>query len=144
MIVALDTNILVYAHREEAEHHQAAKRLVARYADGDAPWALAWPCLYEFLRVVTHPRVFHPPTRQTVAWQAVESLLDSPSLMLLTETQTHRHLLGDIVASASLAGNLFHDAHIAALLSEHGIHEILTTDEDFRRFAGLKVTHPFR
>lgn len=144
MIVALDTNILVYAHREGTPHHQAARLLVARYAEGDAPWALTWSCVYEFLRVVTHRKVFHPPTAAAVAWEDIANVLQSPSLMLLTETERHRFILDDLLKQADVQGNLWHDAHIAALLLEHGIREILTTDADFRRFPGLTVTNPFR
>ena len=61
-MIALDTNILVHARRAELAHHEAARTLVARLAEGDAPWAIPWPCVYEFLRVVTHPRVFDPPS----------------------------------------------------------------------------------
>ncbi len=59
---ALDTNVLVYADREETPEHETALRLVRSLATGSEPWILPWPCIYEFLRVVTHPRVFHPPT----------------------------------------------------------------------------------
>lgn len=144
MIVAVDTNILIYAHREETEQHLVARKLISDYAEGNSPWALAWPCLYEFLRVVTHVKVFHPPTPIPLAWEIVTSLLDSPSLLLLTETERHRHVLADLLSSVKPAGNILHDVHIAALLLEHGVSEILTADEDFRRFPGLKTTNPFR
>lgn len=141
---AVDTNILVYARREEAPHHAAAKRLLRELATGSEPWALAWSCLYEFLRVVTHPRIFHPPTPLERALEGVLALLGSPSLTLLTETERHAPTLVELLRSAPVVGNLLHDAHIAALLFEHGVDEILTVDEDFRRFPGLKVTNPFR
>ena len=144
MIAAVDTNILIYAHREETEQHPVARKLISDYAEGNSPWALAWPCLYEFLRIVTHAKVFHPPTPISLAWEVVTSLLDSPSLLLLTETERHRHVLADLLSSVKPEGNVLHDAHIAALLLEHGVREILTADDDFRRFPGLKVTNPFR
>lgn len=140
----VDTNVLVYADREETPDHQVAKRLLGELATGSEPWALPWPCIYEFLRVVTHPRVFHPSTPVDEAWEAVELLLDSPSVLVLSEGERHRRIMDDLLRAVPVTGNLFHDAHIAALLLEHGVNEILTADEGFRRFPGLKVTNPFR
>ncbi|MBI4208074.1 MAG: PIN domain-containing protein, partial [Deltaproteobacteria bacterium] len=139
MITAIDTNILIYAHREEAPHHQKAKRILTQFAEGNDPWVLPWPCIYEFLRVVTHPKVFHPPTPTEIAWAAIENLLQSPMILLLSEAERHPHILSDLVKATSIKGNILHDAHIAALLIENGILQILTADEDFNRFSGLKV-----
>jgi toxin-antitoxin system PIN domain toxin len=144
VITAIDTNILIYAHREEAPYHVEAKKIVYQLAEGSDPWALAWPCIYEFLRVVTHPKVFHPPTSTEVAWTSMENLLQSPMLLLLSETERHSYILSDLLKSTSVKGNLIHDAHIAALLIENGIPEIMTLDGDFHRFPSLKVTNPFR
>jgi toxin-antitoxin system PIN domain toxin len=140
---AVDTNILVYADREEAPHHLIALRLLRALATGSEPWVLPWPCIYEFLRVVTHPRVFFPPTPIREAWAGIETLLESPSVVLISEGKRHRQVVDDLLRTSSLSGNLLHDAHIAALLLEHGVAEILTADDDFRRFPGLKVTNPF-
>jgi toxin-antitoxin system PIN domain toxin len=142
-VIALDTNILVYARREEAPHHASARRLLRQLAEGDEPWALPWPCVYEFLRVVTHPRVFDPPTEIMAALEDLTTLLESPSLVLLGEGPAHAGHLLHTVRSGQAAGNLIHDAHIAALIREHGIHELWTTDRDFSRFPGLRVKDPF-
>jgi uncharacterized protein len=141
---AVDTNILVYARRQEPPEHPVARRLLGQLSTGADPWVLPWPCIYEFLRVVTHPRVFHPPTPIQAAWEAIEALLDSPSIMVISEGPRHRAILADLLQGAPVTGNLLHDAHIAALLIEHGVGEILTADDDFRRFRKLKVTNPFR
>jgi len=142
-VIALDTNILVYARRAEAPFHAQARALLADVAEGDRPWALAWPCIYEFLRVVTHPRVFDPPTDLEAALEDVESLLESPSLVLLGEGPAHSAVLREAVLSARATGNLIHDAHIAALLLEHGVRELWSADRDFARFPGLRVRYPF-
>lgn len=84
-MIALDTNILVYARREEAPFHNEAEALLRQLAEDETPWALPWPCVYEFLRVITHPRVFDPPTDLEVALEDLDSLLDFPSLSLLGE-----------------------------------------------------------
>ncbi len=142
-MIALDTNILVYARREELPQHPRARALLTRLAEGSAPWALPWPCVYEYLRVVTHPRVFDPPTDLDAALADLESLLASPSLVLLGEGPGHPTHLRRLVAAGKAAGNLVHDAHIAALVVEHGAHELWTTDRDFARFPGLTVRDPF-
>lgn len=143
-MIALDTNILVYARREEATHHAAAKRLVHDLASGDRLWALAWPCVYEFLRVVTHPRVFDPPTDLDVAIEDLESLLDAPSLVLLGEGPAHPAHMARTLKDGRAIGNLAHDAHIVALAIEHGVREIWSTDRDLTRFPGIVARDPFR
>jgi uncharacterized protein len=141
-VIALDTNLLVYARREELPHHQAALSLLARLAEGDEPWALAWPCVYEFLRIVTHPRVFDPPTVLEHALDDLQSLFSSPSLVLLGEGPAHAGHLRRVVAEGGAVGNLAHDAHIAALAVEHGVSELWTADRDFARFPGLRSRNP--
>lgn len=143
-MIALDTNILVYARREEAPHHDQALELLTIMAEGDDPWALPWPCVYEFLRVVTHHRVFDPPTTLEDALEDLQSLLDSPSLILLGEGPSHPEHLRRLVSEGEATGNLVHDAHIAALCVEHGVRELLTADRDLARFPGLASHNPFR
>ncbi|HKS97333.1 MAG TPA: TA system VapC family ribonuclease toxin [Terriglobia bacterium] len=141
---AVDTNILVYARRQEPPEHDVARKLLNQLSTGADPWVVPWPCIYEFLRVVTHPRVFHPPTPLPAAWAAIEVLLDSPSVVVISAGPRHRTILADLLRRAPVTGNLVHDAHIAALLIEHGVGEILTADDDFRKFREIKVTNPFR
>src|SRR2546425_763975 len=139
---AIDTNILIYAEITSSDHHEQDRDLLTRLAEGAAPWAVPWPCVYEFLRVVTHPRVFHPPVPAAVALADLQSVLASPSLVLLAETERHFEVLDAVVRQSAVAGNLIHNAHIVALCLEHGFTELLTADRDFARFAGLKVINP--
>ncbi len=142
-MIALDTNILVYARREELPEHDVAAGLLRNLAEGSQIWFLPWPCVYEFLRVVTHPRVFDPPTDLGVALEDLGSLLRSPSLVLIGEGRGHFRRLREAATDARVFGNLVHDAHIAALCLEHGVTELLTRDRDFGRFKGLAVRDPF-
>lgn len=142
-MIALDTNILVYARRAELPEHDLALRLLRDLAEGIEPWALPWPCVYEFLRVVTHPRVFDPPTELEAALEDLEAMLRSPSVVLLGEGPGHFRHLREAAASGRVFGNLVHDSHIAALCLEHGVSELLTRDRDFARFDGLVIRDPF-
>lgn len=142
-MIAVDTNFLVYARRTGAIHHTEAKRLLAELSEGLRPWAIPWPCVYEFLRVVTHPRVFKPPTPLGTALEELDRLFDAPAITLLGERSGHRAHLRHMLQSGRASGNVVHDAHIAALLREHGVREFWTTDKDFHRFPGIPVRNPF-
>ena len=140
---AIDTNILIYAEVESSPRHGPALKLLQGLAEGALPWAIPWPCVYEFLRVVTHPRVFHPPVPLDTALKDLQQLLASPSVVLLAETARHAAILDQTLRQAAATGNLIHDAHIAALCLEHGVSEIITGDRDLSRFAGLRIVNPF-
>ena len=141
-MIALDTNILVYARRAETAPHRAARALVEELAHGERPWALPWPCIYEFLRIVTHPRVFSPPSGLDDVIEDLESLFASPSLTLLGEGPAHATHLRAMVLAGRATGNLAHDAHVAAIAIEHGVRELWTADRDFTRFPGLATRNP--
>lgn len=140
---AVDTNVLVYSEIVSSRHHRAARRLVNELAEGPVVWAIPWPCIYEFLRVVTHPRVFSPPVPLEIAMDDIGQILASPTLLLLSETERHAEVMNSVVIDSGVTGNLLHDAHIAALCIEHGVSELVTGDRDFSRFA-LRVADPFR
>jgi toxin-antitoxin system PIN domain toxin len=139
---AVDTNILVYSEIISSSHHVAARSLLTQLAEGSVPWAIPWPCIYEFLRVVTHPRVFSPPVPIAIALQDLDQILMSPTLVLLSETERHADVMKIVLKDAGVTGNLLHDAHIAALCVEHGISELVTGDRDFKRFP-IRVFNPF-
>ena len=142
-MIALDTNLLLASRRRELEHHAAARRLLAGLAKGRDPWAIPWPCAYEFLRVVTHRRVFAPPTLLAHAVEDLVALLAAPALVMLGEGPAHAAHLERAVLAGQASGNLAFDAHIAALCVEHGVSELWTLDRDFARFPGLRVRNPF-
>jgi toxin-antitoxin system PIN domain toxin len=142
-VVGLDTNILVAAHRAGVPQHADALALLERLSEGRVPYAVFWPSLYEFLRVVTHHRVFDPPSTPAEALQAVDDFLAPPVVRVLSETPLHRDLVRRVVLESGATGNLVHDAHLVALALEHGVHEVLTLDADFRRFLHVKSRNPF-
>ncbi len=85
-MIAVDTNIMVYAHREDSPWHEPAYARLAELAEGRAAWAIPWPCLHEFLAIVTHPKIYSPPSPLEAALAQVEAWMESPSLVLLAET----------------------------------------------------------
>jgi uncharacterized protein len=84
-VIAVDTNILVYAHREDSPWHEPAYARLAELAEGRAAWAIPWPCLHEFLAIVTHPKIYSPPSPLETALAQVDAWMESPGLVLLAE-----------------------------------------------------------
>jgi len=142
-VIAVDTNVLVYASRATAPQHAAAVALLSEMARGAAPWGLPQPCVVEYLRVVTH-RAFAPPLPPADAWANIATVLASPSLQVLVPTPRHFDVFREVCAESGATGDLVFDAQIVALCLQHGVREIVTADRDFRRFRGLKVRDPFR
>jgi toxin-antitoxin system PIN domain toxin len=141
-VIAVDTNLLVYAHREDSPWHAAAYGRVAELAEGRSAWAIPWPCLHEFLAIVTHPRIYAPPTPLAQALDQVDAWIESPSLVLLGETDGHWGRLRESVASSRATGPAAHDARIVTLCQEHGVRELWSAERDFSRFPGLAVRNP--
>ena len=141
-MIAVDTNVLVYAHREDAQMHEPALRSVLELAEGKARWAIPWPCLHEFLAIVSHPRIYAPPTPLTRAVEQVDAWLESPSLVVIDETEGYWVALTDILRTSKVAGPRVHDARIAAICVHHGIREFWSADRDFSRFPSLVVRNP--
>ncbi len=135
-------HILVYAHREDTSWHDEAMRCITKLAEGNNSWAIPWPCLHEFLAIVTHPRIFKPPTPITTAVNQVEAWLESPSLILLAEAANYWSEIRAAVLVGRIAGPAVHDARIAALCKQHGVQELWSADRDFSRFTDLILTNP--
>lgn len=138
-MIAVDTNILVYAHREELPQHGLARDRLIELAEGPSRWAIPVFCLGEFLRIVTHPRLFDPPFGLGEACEALGRVLDSPSLVVLMPAERFWALLARAVAEANAAGNLVFDAQIVAVCREAGVSALLTEDRDFDRFPGFRT-----
>ena len=138
-MIAVDTNVLVYADRTELPKHAAALAAIRDLAEGREAWALPVFCLGEFVRVVSHPRLFDPPTPASEAVAAVAALLESPSVRLLSPGPRYWAILADLVRDGEVSGNLVFDAQIAAVCLEHGARTLLTDDRDFARFPKIAL-----
>lgn len=141
---AVDTNVLVYAHRREAAEHHVAAELLRGFASGSTPWAIPWPCAYEFFSVVTNPRIWKDAaSTPKQAWAQLEAWLASPSIRLLAETDDFAAILGHLVQRPRVRGPLIHDARVAALCLAHGVEKLVSRDRDFALFPELKIENPF-
>ncbi|MGH9393751.1 MAG: type II toxin-antitoxin system VapC family toxin [Terriglobales bacterium] len=138
----MDTNILVYAHRRESPWHGAARAAMADLLGRAANWAIPWPCVHEFLGVVTNARGFATPTPMAAACRQFEYWMESPELRLLGEAPNHWQVLCKILEAGKLSGPRVHDARIAAICLQHGVEELWSADRDFSRMAGLRVRNP--
>lgn len=133
-MIALDTNVLVYAHRAEMPLHRVAMKRLRDLVEGSTPWALPAFCIGEFVRVVTHARIFHPPTDLEPALEFIAHVLGSPSARLLVPGVTFPTLFAEACRAGAVQGNLAFDAQVVAVCREHGVTDILTEDRDFSRF----------
>ena len=143
-MIAVDTNLLVYAHRREARIGDAAHALMVELAEGDRAWAIPWPCCYEFLSVVTNRRIWKDDaTTPEQAWRQFEAWTASPSNRMIGETEDFAVILRRFVHRPHVVGAAVHDARIAALCVAHGVDALLTRDRDFSLFPELPTRNPF-
>jgi len=144
-VLAVDTNILVYAADTRSPFHAPCRDWLDRQRARPEAWYTTWPIIYEFMRVTTHRGVMLQPWSARVAWEFIAALLASPGLGVLVATERHAEVAGEVISELPhLAGNILHDAHTAILMREHGIGRICTRDTDFNRFPFLEVIDPLR
>lgn len=136
---AIDTNVLIHAHREEMDKHKEALELIHDLAEGDTAWAIPVFCISEFLRIATHSRVFDPPTPLETALTAIEDLIQSPSVCLLFPQDGYWSIFTRVMRQGNALGNIVFDAQIVALCLEHGVQTLVSEDRDMRRFKDLEV-----
>jgi toxin-antitoxin system PIN domain toxin len=141
-LIAVDTNILVYAYRRDTPQHVAAAGAVAELAEGAEPWAIPWPCVHEFLAFATNQRLQSRPLPTDAALLQVEEWLRAPAIALLAEGPGYADELSALLRSSGATGGRVHDARIAALCLYHGVSELWTADRDFARFPSLRTRNP--
>jgi toxin-antitoxin system PIN domain toxin len=141
-LIAVDSNILVYAHRRDSSFHQRADEQVTDLAESRRPWTIPWPCVHEFIAVVTHPRVYSPPSRPSEAIAQADAWFQSRGFTYLGESSGYWEVLRQLLGRGDIRGPRVHDARVAAICLLHGVREIWSADRDFRRFQGLRVVNP--
>jgi toxin-antitoxin system PIN domain toxin len=141
-VIAVDTNLLVYAHRFDSVWNERAYSCLRELAEGAPNWAIPWPCLHEFLAIVTHPQIWDPPTPLHAAVEQVSAWTESPTVVLLAEGGPYWSELRKLVATARVSGSRVHDARVAALCLVHGVRELWTVDRDLSRFPSLRTRNP--
>ena len=141
-MIAVDTNILVYAHRGDSPFHERARSALESLANGTREWAVPWPCAHEFLAIVTHPRIYRTATPTATALAQLRALHALPNLVFIAEIDEHLQHLEPLTLDARVQGAAVHDARIAAICLSHGVAELWSADRDFARFPALKVRNP--
>lgn len=141
-MIAVDTNLLVYAHRRDSPWFEPARQALRPLIEGAAPWAIPWPCVHEFLAISTHPRIYRPPTEPARAQKQVAALLASPSVVLLSEPAGYWPVLARVIETGQVTGAKMHDARIVAICLCHGVAELWSADRDVSRFPELKTRNP--
>ena len=143
-MLAVDTNVLIYAHRKEASEHAIAWKLVRDLAEGERRWAIPWPCVCEFLSVVTNTRIWkNAASAPKEAAAQIDAWVSSPSLELIGETGDFWGILGELVRRPRVRGPVIHDARVAAICLAHGVQALVSRDRDFSLFPELAVENPF-
>src|SRR5262245_38932231 len=141
-MIAVDTNLLVYAHKQGSPFHAAAVEAIDSLRHQPAPWAIPWPCIHEFIGIATHSGIYKPASTLAEAFGFVDALLASPQLHLLAESPGYFEKLREISTPAKLKGPRIHDARIAALCLHHGVSDLWSVDRDFSAFPQLKIGNP--
>ena len=141
-MIAVDTNILIYSHREESPWHERAKERIEALRQTSAVWAIPCPCMHEFIAIVTNPRIFAKPTPLATAFAAIHAWEAAGNLNLIAESPGYLEKLEQLSRSANLTGPRIHDARIAALCLHHGVRELWTADRDFSLFPQLNTRNP--
>lgn len=141
-MIAVDSNILVYAHREDSPWHIPAEKRLTELANSGFPWAIPWPCVHEFLGIVTNPRIYRRPSLVTEALDQVGAWLECPWLYTIGELDGYWEVLASHLRSGRIVGSMVHDAKIVAICQQHGVEMLWSADRDFSRFQGMEIVNP--
>ena len=140
-MILVDANVLIYASMSSLPRHEPARLWLDARLSGRERVGLPWPSLLAFMRITTNGRLFRPPLAMGVAWGQVREWLGRDVAWIPTPTERHAEILGQMLDAPGVAGNLVHDADLAALAIEHGL-ELCSADADFARFPGLRWSNP--
>jgi len=141
-MIAVDTNLLIYAHREEMEFHDSASKALGGLIASGKRWGIPWPCLHEFISISTHSRVFDPPSPMKLALGALDAWMAVPNCEMIGEGPGYFSQLKKLAINGKISGPKIHDARIAAICLHNGVKELWTADRDFSRYTSLKTRNP--
>lgn len=143
-MIAVDTNILVYAHRRESPLHLQAVAALDQLAGSGRPWGTVWQCIHEFIGIVTHPKIFKPASTLDECIGEIENWRACPTFRCIAEGAVHWDTLQRGLRQGWVQGPMVHDARIAAVCLAHGVEALWSVDRDFSRFPELRVVNPLR
>jgi uncharacterized protein len=138
----IDVNVLLYASDKGSANHDKAVEFLETCASGREVFCLAWLTVMSYLRMATHPSIFDRPLTHEEAARNVEALLALPHCRVLAEEEGFWSVYRGVAREVAMKGNLVPDAHLAALLSQHGVVTLYTHDRDFRKFSFLQARDP--
>lgn len=143
MSYSLDANVLLYASDRSSDRHDRARRFVESCAASGEILCLAWPTLMAYLRIATHPRIFSAPLSPKESLDNISALIGLPHVRTVAELDGFLEVYKQVGGGVPVRGNLVPDAHVAAILFQHGVRTLYTNDRDFRKFQSLDVRDPF-
>ena len=141
-MIAIDSNILIYAHRRDSIWHEPASRSIDDLVASNRPWMIPWPCIHEFYSISTNPKIYEPASTTAEAISQINHWLESPTLSLQSEGIDYWSTLQDWLQRLRIVGPQVHDARIAVICATSGVDELWSADRDFSRFAQIKVVNP--
>jgi uncharacterized protein len=141
-MIAVDTNVLIYAHRQDSPFHAAAQAALTQLGTSKRQWAIPWPCIHEFISIVTGPSFKKNATPLGQALETARAWMEHPCCTFLSETPNHFSVLSGLSQRAQVRGGSIHDARIAAICIEHHVEEFWTLDRDFQLYPDLRSRNP--
>lgn len=141
-MIAIDTNILVHAHRADASLHDKAKKVVKALAEAPTPWAICYHSLIEFYAVATRSGHWQAPSTPEQVANQIQAWRESPSLRILLDNEDTLDSVMSLAIQGRVSGPMIHDARIAACCQNQGVKELWTVDRDFSRFPSIKTKNP--
>jgi hypothetical protein len=141
-VIAVDTNLLVYAHRPECPSHEAAFECLSSLASGPQLWGIVLHCLVEFTAVVTNPKIWRAPSSVDDVMDQVSAWFEAPRLHVLTEDRAWWNVFCEMLVAGRPVGGQVHDARIAAACRYHAVTRLWTADRDFSRYPDVPTFNP--
>ncbi len=143
MSYSVDVNVLLYASDRSSSRFEAARKFLDSCAASPELLCLAWPTLMSYIRIATHPRIFAAPLAPAQALGNVTALLALPQVRAVSERDDFLDAFAHVAGGVTVRGNLVPDAHVAAILFQHGVRTLYSNDRDFVKFESLDVRDPF-